>query len=162
MVRDKEKIKAWNKAYYLKNIEKSKAYMKAYYQTPAGKKTTKICSWKNQGIHVDNFDELYKKYLEATNCKKCKKKFINGKFNRLTKCADHDHNLEFNNFRAFLCSSCNSNDNSSNSSGTPNVSYDKYGNRWRYKKVINGNCHYKCFKTKQETIDYKKEYESQI
>ena len=109
----------------VRDKEKSKAYMKAYRQTPKGKKQSSLHHWKTQGIHVEDMDILYKWYLEATNCENCGVEFVGGKRNRLTKCVDHDHNLEFNNFRAFLCLSCNVNDNSRNTSGTPNVYYHK-------------------------------------
>ena len=142
--------------------EKRKAYVKAYNQSPAGKKTYRISKWKGRGIHVDDYDELYKKYLEATHCGKCKKEFVGGKRNNSTKMADHNHNIEFNNFRDFLCNQCNVNDNSSNTSGTPNIYYHKNSDRWRYEKTVNKKTHSKCFKTKDEAIDYKKDYESSL
>ena len=158
MGRDKEKQKAMNKAYYFKNIEKIKAYRK----TPASKKTTRIGHWKNRGLHVDDYDELYKKYLETTHCEKCGVEFVDGKRTNASKCADHDHYKIFNNFRAFLCHHCNvTNDNSSNTSGIPNI--HKKGDRWRYSKRVYGKKrHEKTFKTKQEAIDYKKDYESSL
>ena len=154
----KEKRKAYN----LKNKEKIKARDKAYSKTPEGKKSGRIAHWKQRGLHVDDYNELYKKYLEATHCEKCGVEFVDGKRNRLTKCADHDHNLQFNNFRSFLCHQCNVNDNSSNTSGTPNVNYDKHNGLWRYAKTVNKKTHSKWFKTKYEAIDYKKDYESSL
>ena len=143
MVRDKEKIKAYN-------------------QTPSRKKSSRIGAWKHIGLHVDDYDELYKKYLEATHCGKCKKEFVGGKRNNSTKMADHNHNIEFNNFRGFLCHQCNCNDKTTNKSGTPNVFYHKKNGSWLYYKTVNKKTHRKYFKTKQEAIDYKEEYESQI
>ena len=146
----------------VRDKEKRKAYNKAYYQTPAGIKSRVIGHWKHRGLHVEDIDILYKWYLEATNCEKCGVEFVEGKRNRNSKVTDHDHYTKTNNFRAFLCLSCNCNDNSRNTSGTPNVYYHKKRNRWFYKKVINKKRHTKWFKTKQEAIDYKEEYESQI
>ena len=72
---------------------------------------------------------------------------------------DHEHlNGKYGAFRNILCHACNSNDNSSNTSGTPNV--HKHNNVWRYSATKNKIKHRKCFKTKQEAIDYKIFYES--
>tara|TARA_R110002012_G_scaffold241748_1_gene416041 strand:- start:1156 stop:1599 length:444 start_codon:yes stop_codon:yes gene_type:complete len=144
------------------DIEKRKAYLKAYRQSPAGKKSARIGHWKHRGLHVDDYDKLYKKYLETTHCEKCGVEFVGGKRTNASKCADHDHNLQFNNFRAFLCHQCNCNDQSDNTSGTPNVSYDKNSNRWRYHKTVNKKNHIKWFKTKDEALNYKKNYESNL
>ena len=142
--------------------EKKKAYNKAYYQTPKGKKSLRMHKWKIRGLHVEDMDILYKWYLEATHCEKCGVEFVEGKRNCYSKVTDHDHNLEFNNFRAFLCHGCNCNDTCRNTSGVPNVSFDKKKNQWCYDKTINGVRHRKYFKTKIEAWDYKKEYESKI
>lgn len=54
----------------------------------------------------------------------------------------------------------NINDNSSNTSGTPNVSYHKASDGWRYQKKIKKKTHTKWFKKKEDAIAYKIAYES--
>jgi len=135
-------------------------YNKEYLQTPTGKMRNKIGKWKSQGIHVEDMEILYKWYEEATHCENCERQFVGGKRNNLTKCIDHDHNLEFNNFRAILCSSCNANQNNSNSSGTANIYLDKRNGYYYYERRKNKIKHHKHFKTKQEAITYKKAYEA--
>jgi len=46
-----------------------------------------------------------------------------------------------------------------NTSGIKNISYRKTENKWVYKKLINGKKIYKRFKTKEEAIKFKEEYE---
>tara|TARA_R110002153_G_scaffold21245_1_gene71089 strand:+ start:193 stop:639 length:447 start_codon:yes stop_codon:yes gene_type:complete len=47
-----------------------------------------------------------------------------------------------------------------NKLGIKNISYHKTRDRYDYKKIINGVKHEKYFKTLEEAIEYKKEYES--
>ena len=157
--KNKEKEAIRRKVYFKEYREKNKEKLKEYFQTPTGKQSNSISKWKSQGIHVEDMQILYKWYNEATHCKNCKKKFKGGKRNNLTKCIDHDHNLEFNNFRAILCSSCNVNLRDDNISGIPNVHLKKNGN-WIYQRKINKIRHYKTFKTKNEALAYKIEFEA--
>ena len=157
--KNKEKVAIQRKVYFKEYREKNKEKLKEYIQTPTGKMRNKIAKWKAQGIHIEDMDILYKWYIEATHCENCKKEFVDGKFNNLTKCVDHDHNVEFNNFRAFLCNSCNHNLRDDNTSGIPNIHLKKNGNYY-YQRRINKISHYKTFKTKQEAIAYKKEFEA--
>ena len=46
-----------------------------------------------------------------------------------------------------------------NTSGIKNISYDKTYNTWRYMKMINKKTFSKSFKTKEEAIEFKNEYE---
>ena len=52
--------------------------------------------------------------------------------------------------------------NKDNKSGTQNISYNKRDNVYLYKKTINKVCHVKYFKTLEEAINYKTEYESNL
>ena len=55
---------------------------------------------------------------------------------------------------------CNLNDKCTNTSGVPNVVYDKRHDRWKYQKIVNRVQHQRYFKTKEEAIRYKYEYET--
>ncbi len=49
-----------------------------------------------------------------------------------------------------------------NKIGIKNILYDKNVNQWRYKKMFNGKHHQKTFKTLEEAIEYKTNYEKNI
>tara|TARA_R100001591_G_scaffold37777_1_gene49108 strand:- start:2308 stop:2772 length:465 start_codon:yes stop_codon:yes gene_type:complete len=70
---------------------------------------------------------------------------------------NHITNLEWNttieNNNAFKNISKN------NTSGVKNISYEKKRNRWRYDKIIYGKNHKKYFKTLEEAIEYKNNFE---
>ena len=103
---NKEKIKEINAKYYQKDKIRITERIKEYNKTPDGFKTIKKGSWKQMGINIDNFDELYEKYLSTTNCENCNVKLSSGGYNSITtKCLDHNH--ETGEFRNILCHLCN-------------------------------------------------------
>ena len=56
------------------------------------------------------------------------------------------------------CQSCNQGNNKSNTTGYKNICYDTHNKRWIFQIVINRKRIYKCFKTKQEALDYKTQF----
>jgi len=107
---NKEKIKEQNKEYRKKNKEKikehQKEYHKEYQQSPAGKKSTRISHWKGHGIISDDYDALYKRFLETTNCELCNCELtVDKRHTSTTRCLDHDH--ETGEVRNVLCNACN-------------------------------------------------------
>jgi len=137
---------------------KNREKQKEYNQSEIGKKKHTVNQWKHIGLVTtsqEEMDEIYERYIASERCEKKGCEYT--KKNR--KEMDHEHlNGKYGAFRNILCHRCNSNDNSRNTSGTPNISKSKWG--WKYNKMKNGKKHQKCFKTKQEAIDYKIEYES--
>ena len=152
----KKEQKEYNREYSQNPINKQKR--KEYDESDKGKKSNMAGNWKHQGLVVtseEELDEIYDRYLASERCEKCNKKYTE----KNRKCMDHEHlNGKFGAFRNILCNACNLNDKSSNTSGTPNIS--KYVNGWVYKKTTNKIKHQKYFKTKEEAIDYKIQYES--
>ena len=150
-----EKIKEHRKQYRIDNLEK----IKAYDQTPQRKKTNRISKWKSQGMEHDDFDYVYDIFMNTTNCDACNIELTTDRQNTsTTKCLDHDHSN--GEIRYVLCHSCNTNDNSRNTSGTPNIY--KHINGYTYQKMKNKITHSKWFKTKEDAIAYKEQYESQV
>ena len=141
--------------------EEKNEYNRAYGQTPAGVKSKRISQWKRQGIISDDYDALHDRFMATTHCEKCSVLLTAG-LSRTGKCLDHDHSInDRENFRAVLCSACNLNDQCTNTSGVPNVHYCK-ANGWKYKKTVNRVIQQKYFKTKEEAICYKYEYELEL
>ena len=140
--------------------EEISANQRTYQQTPEGRKKGRISNWKRQGIIVDDYDALYERFMSTTHCEKCSVLLTSGvPRTRTTKCIDHDHDItDRENVRGILCHACNVNDKCTNTSGVPNVCLDRRS--WRYEKTVNGVKHIKYFKSKEDAIRYKYEYES--
>lgn len=142
--------------------EELAAKKRAYDQTPARKKGNRISKWKHYGIICADWDALDARFMDTSHCERCSVLLTSGGRNtRTSKCVDHDHSIDDReNVRGILCHACNSNDNARNTSGVPNVSYHKKGDGWTYQKVVNRVRHTKYFKTFEEAVCYKYEYES--
>jgi len=121
---------------------------------PNHKANTKY-SWKRIGLNMDNFEEIYNKYIYATHCQLCNKQFEN------TKDRQMEHCHETGNFRNIVCNKCNRlkadvKMNSNNNSGYKGISKKndinyKQGFRWRFQVNINGK-----LKTIKTSIDLDK------
>lgn len=64
-------------------------------------KSEKKSNWIRSGLIMDNFDEIYNKYIYATNCDLCDKVFPNTKDRQM----EHDHKT--GEFRNIVCMRCN-------------------------------------------------------
>jgi len=153
--RESEKGKQYQKEY--NESDKKKIAEKKYNQSEKGKKTNTINGWKHLGLvwtSEEEVDEIYERYLASERCEKKGCKYTEKNW----KCMDHEHiNGKFGPFRNIICNSCNVNDKVTNTSGTPNV--NKNGTGWIYEKMVGGKRYWKWFKTKEEAIAYKIEYE---
>jgi len=84
------------------------------------------------------------------------------------RCVDHwdgnRTNNKLNNLRwaSYSENSQNRGATKNNKLGIKNIHYDKSQDRYRYQKKINGELHQKRFKTLEEAIEYKKNYEKNI
>jgi hypothetical protein len=98
-------------------------------------------NWKIWGLNMDNFEEIYKKYIYSTHCELCNKEFPT------TRDRHMDHNHATGEFRNIVCHKCNmlksDRFNKNNTSGykgiskqtTPNA---KQGYIWRFEAYIDG------------------------
>jgi len=99
-------------------------------------------NWKQTGLIMDNFEDIYQKYIYATNCELCNKEFLKLNDRQM----EHDH--ETGEFRNIVCCSCNMLKHdvklkSSNRSGYNGISkqYDtrfKQGYTWVFDIMLNG------------------------
>tara|TARA_R110002153_G_scaffold167734_1_gene320471 strand:+ start:211 stop:669 length:459 start_codon:yes stop_codon:yes gene_type:complete len=104
---NKENKKTYNKKYNENNKETIKEQKKEYQQTEKGKKKTIKANWKRNGLNMENFDEIYKRYTMAIFCDICECVLSDSKpRNNSSKCMDHDHDV--GEFRNVVCHLCNS------------------------------------------------------
>ena len=89
-------------------LEYSLRYQKEYRKTEAGKKASRITTWKSRGVVCDDWDALYNKYINCKNCEKCKCELVEGSGSGNNKHLDHDHTTGL--FRNILCGKCNINE----------------------------------------------------
>ena len=118
------------------------------------KKKCKIYDWKNNAGLIGDYDLIYDKWLNATNCELCS---IDFKIKK--KCMDHDHKT--GKFRNIICSMCNVNlldmkKSKNNTSGYKHISHRNDGNKGCvYQRNIRGIRYRKRFKTITEALCYK-------
>jgi len=121
---------------------------------PNHKAKTKY-NWKKLGLNMDNFEEIYYKYIIATHCQLCNKQF--------TKTIDRqmEHCHATGQFRNIVCRSCNQKKadvklKSNNTSGYRGISIEKdttckQGYYWRFCVYLNGKQ-----KTIKQSVDLDK------
>ena len=113
------------------------------------------CNWKKAGLIMDNFEEVYNKYIYATHCQLCNKEFTN------TRDRQMEHCHVTGQFRNIVCNQCNQKKfdrklQSNNTSGyigihkKNDIKY-KQGYRWVFQVRINGKQ-----KTIKQSVDFNK------
>ena len=75
-----------------------------YHTTQKGIKCRKKTEWKSRGLNMDDFEEAWEKWWNASNCEECGMEIVRGNC-RNGKSMDHCH--ETGKFRAILCKVCN-------------------------------------------------------
>jgi len=98
----RERLLQERKDHRQKNKEHHNDIQLKYSHTEKGKKSRCKARWKHRGVDISNFDEIYTRYCEATECEICKKVFTGKKGE---KCLDHCHNTK--QVRNIVCRHCN-------------------------------------------------------
>jgi len=71
------------------------------------KKLNRKGAWKRAGLNMENFEEIYERYLSTTHCDLCGVELTEDKqMTKTTRCMDHSHVT--GEFRNIVCCSCNS------------------------------------------------------
>lgn len=102
---NKEALKKQQKAYRVKNKDKIKKREKDNCHTIERRKIVKKCSWKKNGLNMENFEQIWKRYCETTHCDNCNVLLTLGITGSFFKCMDHSHIT--GEFRNILCQTCN-------------------------------------------------------
>tara|TARA_R100000541_G_C1840906_1_gene75892 strand:+ start:95 stop:529 length:435 start_codon:yes stop_codon:yes gene_type:complete len=132
-----------------------KEYNRQWSQTPKGRKSSTIRSWKTGGL-IGDYDAIYERYINTTHCDDCKIVLATDGQSRTTRCMDHNHKT--GEFRNVLCKKCNSSkrENQKNKSGHRGVYYIKGKNLWMYQKRVDNKIKYqKRCKCKITLLTYK-------
>ena len=144
-----------------RTTEQKAQQQKIYRYSPAGIKTSKVSSWKSQGMIDEDLHAVYDYYLKETNCMVCLEEFKNSR----DKCLDHDH--ETGEIRYICCNYCNrhviidknkihTKPSIDNACGHLNICWKESKKRWKFSKMINGIRHEKKgFHTLAEAVQYK-------
>ncbi len=139
-----------------------KCYMIEYRKTDKEIKRTRKYDWKKSGLidsHNDNYETIYQRYIDTTNCDLCNVQLTKKKITTsTTKCMEHNHQTGL--FRNIVCHNCNiimrdKDKLLKSNSGIKNIHYCKLRKRYSYQKIINKIKIHKRFKSKIHAICYK-------
>tara|TARA_R110000824_G_scaffold181215_6_gene361960 strand:+ start:159 stop:605 length:447 start_codon:yes stop_codon:yes gene_type:complete len=130
-----------------------KEYKKKWYQEnkERTRQQNKINEWKRRGLITDDFNLIYNRWINSTNCELC-----NHNYSESQKCMDHSHTT--GEFRSICCNKCNSNMldisiKKNNTSGHKNISFSSRA--WRYDKQVYEKRIRRSFKSKIDTLCFK-------
>jgi len=88
-----------------KRLQQEKVKERREANKPNVIKSNRVKKWKSRGVICEDWNVLYDKYINTTNCEMCDVELIEGNFGANKKCLDHDHKT--GEFRNVLCNTCN-------------------------------------------------------
>jgi len=102
--KERERERKYRKAFPEKGKERMRKWR---LENPEKQlKTNRKCDWKRYGLNMENFEEIYEKYLSTTHCELCNVLLTEDKINtKTTRTMDHSHIT--GEFRNVICISCN-------------------------------------------------------
>ena len=103
-----EKVRERNRKYEKANRKKRTDEMRKWRDNnpEKNKKTSKKATWKSMGLNMENFGEIYERYINTTHCDHCEVLLTLDKITtKTTRVMDHSHCT--GDFRNVLCHSCN-------------------------------------------------------
>ena len=69
--RNKLHVYQYQSKWFAENKDLRREQARKWSKTEAGRRTSRIKSWKKNGILHKDFDKLYERYLNATECENC-------------------------------------------------------------------------------------------
>tara|TARA_R110000765_G_scaffold419132_1_gene523072 strand:- start:188 stop:664 length:477 start_codon:yes stop_codon:yes gene_type:complete len=120
--------------------EKAKIHMRNIRKTEEGYKLSIISKWKYHKL-IGDYDAIYERYKNTTNCDLCKALLTKYRKGGRQKQMEHNH---FNGeFRNIVCHTCNVGKTDrakprDNTSGYKNIHYNVCSSAWVYKKNWKG------------------------
>jgi hypothetical protein len=69
--RNKLHVYEYQAKWFSQNKEKKRLAQRKWSKTEAGRKASRIKCWKKNGILHKDYNKLYEKYLNATECENC-------------------------------------------------------------------------------------------
>jgi len=149
-LKNKQRILEKRKQYAIDNADKINEYKK----TLSYKKSYHISNWKIHNL-VGNYDEIWERYCDTTNCDLCNVILTTDKrITTTTKCMEHNHETgEFRNITCHKCNMTRKGKYKNNTSGHKGIYVVKQQNgdiRYRHKT--------KRFKTIEEAVNYKNSF----
>ena len=135
-------------------------YAKKWGATPKGKKSRTISGWKLQGL-IGDYDEIYERYMNTTNCDLCNVLLTKERKSGNQKHMDHCHRTNL--FRNIVCMRCNSSDttrakNKNQIHGHKGLTFVKKKQLWSYRNQHKGKCFKKMSKSKTKILCFKFAY----
>ena len=134
-------------------------------------KSDYLYKWKQRGLicrEGETYDDIFDRVQNTANCELCNVLLTSGR-SKTGRCMDHDHSTGY--FRQVLCRSCNVHHDkkysgkppkNNKTTGIKNISFHKRFNIYRYRKEVNKIKHQKDFKTLDQAIQYKLDFEKKI
>lgn len=106
--KNREKERERGRKYRKDNPEKNKERWRKYKRNNPEKykKAHKKATWRKAGLNMENFEEIYDRYINTSHCDMCEVLLtVDTVSTKTTKCMEHSHIS--GELRGIVCHSCN-------------------------------------------------------